>query len=69
MLPVLKAKGVVRFLGIVPVEPEPVPDDQIIGLQRLIESKEELDPYPYLKEGQRVKDKKRSSCYSGRDTC
>ena len=58
ILSVLKTKGVVRFLGMVPGEPEPVADDQIIRLQRLVESKEELDPYPYLKEGQRVRIKK-----------
>lgn len=58
MLPVLKTTGVVRFLGMVPGEPETVPDDQIIRLQRLVKSKEELDPYPYLKEGQRVRIKK-----------
>lgn len=58
MLSVLKTKGVVRFLGVVPGEPEPVPDAQIICLQRLIESKEDLDPYPYLKEGQRVRIKR-----------
>ncbi|MBI4745262.1 MAG: UpxY family transcription antiterminator [Deltaproteobacteria bacterium] len=58
ILSVLKTIGVVRFLGMVPGEPEPVPDDQIICLQQLIESKEELDPYPYLKEGQRVRIKK-----------
>ena len=52
---VLKTKGVVRFLGTIPGEPEPVPEEQIIFLQRLVESKEELDPYPYLKEGQRVR--------------
>ena len=53
MLSVLKTKGVVRFLGIVPSEPEPVAEDQIISLKKLVESKETLDPYPYLKEGQR----------------
>ncbi|MDP2276587.1 MAG: antitermination protein NusG, partial [Nitrospirota bacterium] len=29
--------------------------DQIISLKKLVESKESLDPYPYLKEGQRVR--------------
>ena len=52
---ILKTKGVVRFLGTVPGEPEPVPEEQIISLKRLVASKEELDPYPYLKEGQRVR--------------
>jgi len=58
MLTVLKIRGVVRFLGIVPGEPEPVSEDQIISLKKLIESKETLDPYPYLKEGQRVRIKR-----------
>ena len=54
-LSILKTKGVVRFLGTIPGEPETVPEEQIISLKRLVESKEELDPYPYLKEGQRVR--------------
>jgi len=58
MLDILKMQGVVRFLGLVPSEPEPVPDEQVIALKRLVESKEALDPYPYLKEGQRVRIKK-----------
>jgi len=55
MLTVLKTQGVVRFLGIIPGEPEPVSEDQIISLKKVVESKETLDPYPYLKEGQRVR--------------
>jgi len=55
ILSVLKVKGVVRLLSTRPGEPEPVPDEQIHSLMRLVESKEELDPYPYLKEGQRVR--------------
>ena len=58
MLAILKTPGVVRFIGIIPGEPEPVPDDQIISLKRLVESKESIDPYPYLKEGQRVRIRK-----------
>ena len=54
-LAVLKTPGVVRFIGQTPGEPEPVPDDQILSLKRLVESKENLDPYPYLKEGNRVR--------------
>lgn len=54
-LSILKTKGVVRFLGTIPGEPEAVPEEQIISLKRLVASKEELDPYPYLKEGQRVR--------------
>ncbi|MEW6740175.1 MAG: UpxY family transcription antiterminator [Nitrospirota bacterium] len=58
MLAILKTPGVVRFIGIIPGEPEPVPDEQIDSLKRLVESKENLDPYPYLNEGQRVRIKK-----------
>ncbi|MDA8340269.1 MAG: UpxY family transcription antiterminator [Nitrospiraceae bacterium] len=58
MLAILKTPGVVRFIGIIPGEPEPVPEEQIISLKKLIENKEALDPYPYLKEGQRVRIKK-----------
>lgn len=58
ILNVLKVSGVVRFLGIKPDEPEPVPEEQIVSLKRLVESKQSLDPYPYLKEGQRVRIRK-----------
>lgn len=54
-LTVLKTKGVVRFLGTLPGEPEPIPDEQILSLQKVIESKASIDPYPYLQEGQRIR--------------
>ena len=38
MLTVLKTRGVVRFLGIVPGEPEPVSEDQIISLKSLLKT-------------------------------
>jgi len=55
LLSVLKVAGVVRMLCTVPGRPDPIPDDQIISLQKLIANKEELDPYPYLNEGQQVR--------------
>jgi transcription antitermination factor NusG len=55
MLNVLKVKGVVRLICTIPGEPTPIPDEQIISLQKLVENKEALDPYPYLNEGQRVR--------------
>ena len=55
LLGVLKIKGVVRMLCTIPGEPVPVPDEQIGYLQKLVENKEELDPYPYLDEGQNVR--------------
>jgi transcription antitermination factor NusG len=54
LLGVLKVQGVVRMLCTIPGEPDPIPDDQMISLKKLIENREELDPYPYLNEGQRV---------------
>lgn len=55
LLDVLKIKGVVRMLCTIPGEPDPVPDEQIACLQKLVENKEELDPYPYLDEGQNIR--------------
>jgi transcription antitermination factor NusG len=36
MLAVLKAYGIVRFIGVIPGEPEPVPDEQIVSLKKLV---------------------------------
>lgn len=55
MLNVLKVKSVVRILCTLPGEPAHIPDEQIVCLQKLIENKGALDPYPYLNEGQRVR--------------
>ena len=54
-LTVLKTKGVVKFLGTVSGEPEPVPEEQISSLRKIMESKANMDPYPYLQEGQRIR--------------
>lgn len=58
LLSVLKVPGVVRIISTLPGQPDPIPDEQIISLQRLVENKEALDPYPYLSEGQMVRIKK-----------
>lgn len=58
MLTVLKTNGVVRFICLNHGEPEPIPDYQIDSLKVLVANKEAFDPYPYLKEGQRVRIKK-----------
>lgn len=54
-LAILKTKGVVKFLGVSSNKPETIPDEQIISLKRLVESKEAIEPYPYLKEGERIR--------------
>lgn len=58
LLTVLKTNGVVRFIGMTPGEPESIPDYQIDSLKVIVANKETLDPYPYLKEGQKVMIKK-----------
>lgn len=58
ILAVLKKQGVVRFLGMIPGEPEPVPEEQIDALKKIVAMKAEIDPYPYLKEGQRIRVKR-----------
>ncbi len=55
MLKVLKTPGVVTFIKNPKGEPEPVPETEIQPLKRAIESKKDIDPYPYLKEGQKVR--------------
>ena len=55
LLSVLKVKGVVRMLCTLPGQPDTIPEDQIAALQKLVENKEALDPYPYLNEGQMVR--------------
>jgi len=54
-LRILTTNGVVRLLGTVPGEPEPVPEDQIFALKKLVETRSVLAPYPYLSEGRRVR--------------
>jgi transcription antitermination factor NusG len=55
IMKVLETSDVLRFVGISSYNPEIIPDEQIYSLKKLIESKEKIDPYPYIKEGQRIK--------------
>ncbi len=55
MVNVLKTPGVVTFIKNSSGQPEPVPEEQIIPLRKAIENGKEIDPYPYLKEGQQVR--------------
>ncbi len=43
------------MLGVIPGEPEPVPEEQIWSLKKVIDAGINIDPFPYLKEGQRVR--------------
>lgn len=53
ILNVLKTRGVVRILGNGGITP--IPDEQIESLKRLVDTKEPIDTYPYLRKGQNVR--------------
>ncbi|WP_455371318.1 UpxY family transcription antiterminator [Petrachloros mirabilis] len=51
-LPVLKTVGVIDIVG--SQRPEPIPDEEITALQKLMTSVLPYDPHPYLQEGMMV---------------
>jgi transcriptional antiterminator NusG len=53
-LKVIKTKGVVRLLGNKGV-PTTIPAHQIDAIQKAVDSKNDVSPYPYLKKGQVVR--------------
>jgi transcription termination/antitermination protein NusG len=54
-LEVCKARGLVRLLGQRWDQLEVVPDSEIVAIQKLVRSELPIFPYPYLREGQRVR--------------
>ena len=54
-LEVCKARGLVRLLGQRWDQLEAVPDSEIDAIQKLVRSELPIFPYPYLREGQRVR--------------
>jgi len=54
----LKTKGAVNVLSLEGGRPAPVPPDEIHSLRILVDSGEELDIYPHIKEGTKVMVKK-----------
>lgn len=54
-LTVLKTRGVVTFIALEPGRPTPVAPEEISSLRLLIEGGGEIDIYPHLKEGTRVR--------------
>ena len=55
---VLKSRGVVAFISLDKGSPTPVPPEEVSSLKSVIESGREIDIYPHLKEGARVRMKK-----------
>ena len=53
-LKVIKTRGVVRILGNKGV-PVAIPENQIEAIQRIVDNRKEISPYPYLKKGQIVR--------------
>ena len=54
-LEVCKARGLVRLLGQRWDQLEVVPDSEIDAIQKLVRSELPIFPYPFLREGQRVR--------------
>jgi len=54
-LEVCKARGLVRVLGQRWDQLEAVPDSEIVAIQKLVGSELPVFPYPFLREGQRVR--------------
>lgn len=54
-MPILKTPGVVKFLSSRPGPPDPVPESQIASLKNLVAAGNDIEPYPYLQEGRRVR--------------
>jgi transcriptional antiterminator NusG len=53
-LEILKTPGVVNILGN-ETGPVPIPDAQIESIQRILNGKTAVSPFPYLKEGQLIR--------------
>jgi len=51
---IITAPGVVRIVGS-PLRPTPVPPEQIHALQRVVETRLSVEPWPFLQAGQRVR--------------
>jgi transcription termination/antitermination protein NusG len=51
---VLNTVGAVRFIGKSAADPIEVPEKELLTVRQFIEQEIQVDPFPYLKEGQRV---------------
>lgn len=57
-LNVLKTRGAITFVSLEPGHPTPVSSDEIATLKILLDSGKELDVYPHLKEGAKIRIKR-----------
>ena len=51
---ILNTKGVVSFVGRSDQGPVVVPEAELASIRRFAETEIQVDPFPYLKEGERV---------------
>ena len=51
---ILNTVGVVNFVGPRAADPLEVPEKELFSIRRFIEENIQVDPFPYLKEGQKV---------------
>lgn len=54
LLPVVTTPGVVQIVG-AGKQPQPIADEEIAAIQRMLHSGNEVEPWPYLKAGQKVR--------------
>jgi transcription antitermination factor NusG len=54
LLPVVTTPGVVQIVGS-GKQPHPIADEEIAAIQRMLHSGSEIEPWPYLKAGQKVR--------------
>ncbi len=54
-LKVIKTRGTVTFISLVPGNPTPVAPEEITSLKILLNSEEEVDIYPHMQEGTPVR--------------
>jgi transcriptional antiterminator NusG len=54
-LRVLKTRGAVTFISLEPGHPTPVASEEIRALKILLDAQEDIDVYPHLKQGARVR--------------
>jgi transcription antitermination factor NusG len=52
--PILTTVGVVNFVGFGPREPVAIPERELLIIQKFIQEEIPMDPFPYLKAGERV---------------
>jgi transcription antitermination factor NusG len=54
LLPVVTTPGVVQIVG-AGKHPRPIADEEIVAIQRMLLSGGDVEPWPYLKAGQKVR--------------